>query len=259
MTTSAPIRHFSHRSTNDQVFALVTGGEDLRGQRILDVGAGEGYFSQRLGQYIREQCGVAPADILRACDRFPEAFQYPDVPCDPIDETGRLPYPDASFDTVIAVEVVEHVEDQFAFIRELYRVAKPRGRVFVTTPNLLNINSRLRYLHSGFWLLFDPLPLRTEEIVHLQGHVSPITYYYLAFLFYRAGFTRVGVRYDRRKRSATVLAALLAPFVLSGNWLFHFRLRRKAPERYRENAAILRDANSWDMLTRRSVIVEGVK
>jgi hypothetical protein len=160
---------------------------------------------------------------------------------------------------VLAIEVVEHVEDQFEFMRELYRVAKRGGRVFVTTPNLLNINSRLRYLHSGFWLLFDPLPLKSQQIVHLEGHISPITYYYLAYLFHRAGFSDVRVHFDRRKRSAVVLAALLAPFVAMGNALFHWRLRRKAPERYRENRALLRDANSWDMLTRRSIIVEGVK
>ncbi len=234
-------------------------GEDLRGRRVLDVGAGEGYFCRRLGEYVRARYGLAPAEILRACDRFPDLFRDLDVPCDPIAVGGSLPYDDASFDTVVAVEVVEHVEDQFDFVRELYRVAKPGGRVLVTTPNLLNVNSRLRYLHSGFWLLFDPLPLASEEIIHLEGHIHPVTYYYLAYMFHRAGFSRVRVHFDRRKRSAVLLAALVVPFVVLGNALFHWRLRRKAPGRYRENADLLRDTNSWDMLTRRSVIVEGVK
>lgn len=231
----------------------------MRGRRILDVGAGEGYFSQRLGQFVRTQYGVAPAEVVRACDRFPEAFLYRDVPCDPIDERGILPYDAGSFDFTVAIEVIEHVQDQFGFVRELHRVTRAGGRVLVTTPNLLNVNSRLRYLHSGFWLLFDPLPLKSQEIVHLQGHIHPVTYYYLAHLFHQAGFARVRVHFDRRKKSAVVLAALTAPFVVLGNALFRWRLRRKAPERYRENAELLRATNSWDMLTRRSVIVEGIK
>lgn len=258
MTVAQQVHHFSHQSTNDKVFALVT-GEDLVRRRILDVGAGEGYFCQQLGEHVRARYGIAPADVLRACDRFPDQFRVPDVPCDPIDERGALPYDAASFDTAVAIEVVEHVEDQFSFIRELYRVTKPGGRVLITTPNLLNVNSRLRYLHSGFWLLFDPLPLTTQQIVHLEGHIHPITYYYLAYLFRRAGFSRVRVHFDRRKRSAVFLAALVAPFVVVGNALFRWRLRRKAPARYRENRELLQDTNSWDMLTSRSVIVEGLK
>ncbi|MDP3910542.1 MAG: methyltransferase domain-containing protein [Gemmatimonadales bacterium] len=256
MTTE--IRALSHRSTNDQVFALVT-GDDLLGRRVLDVGAGEGYFSERLGQHIRARYGIPPGDVLRACDRFPALFRYPDVPCDPIDATGVLPYRDGSFDTVVAVEVVEHVEDHFRFIRELHRVVAPGGRVLVTTPNLLNVNSRLRYLHSGFWLLFDPLPLGSEDIIHTAGHINPITFYYLGYTFHRAGFSAVRLHFDRHKRSAALLAALAAPFILLGNALFRWRLRRRAPERYRENAELLRGNNSWGMLTSRSVIVEGIK
>ncbi|HXO86983.1 MAG TPA: class I SAM-dependent methyltransferase [Gemmatimonadales bacterium] len=258
MTVAQPIHHFSHSSTNDKVLALVTEGEDFRHRRILDVGAGEGFFCQEMAALARAR-GVAPGEILRACDRFPEQFRVPDVSCDPIEEGGGLPYDADRFDTTVAIEVVEHVEDQFSFIRELYRVTRPGGRVFVTTPNLLNVNSRLRYLHSGFWLLFDPLPLSSVQIIHLEGHVHPVTYYYLAYIFHRAGFAAVRVHFDRRKRSGVALAAVLAPFIVLGNLLFRARLRGKAPERYAENRALLADTNGWDMLTSRSIIVEGIK
>jgi len=258
MTVAQPIHHFSHRSTNDKVLALVTEGEDLRLRRILDVGAGEGFFCEEVAAIARQR-GVAPGEILRACDRFPEQFRVPDVPCDSIDEAGALPYEADRFDTTVAIEVVEHVEDQFSFIRELHRVTRPGGRVLVTTPNLLNMNSRLRYLHSGFWLLFDPLPLSSVQIIHLAGHIHPVTYYYLAYIFHRAGFSAVRVHFDRRKKSAVVLALLLAPFVVLANLLFRGRLRRKDAERYAENRPLLADTNGWDMLTSRSIIVEGVK
>ena len=135
----------------------------------------------------------------------------------------------------------------------------PGGRALVTTPNLLNINSRIRYLHSGFWLLFDPLPLRSHNPVHTAGHIGPITFYYLAYLFYRAGFATVNVHFDRRKRSAVVWTILLLPVLLLGHSGFRMRLARKVPETYRENGFLIDRINSWDMLTSRSIVLEGVK
>lgn len=53
---------------------------------------------------------------------------------------GYLPqalsvYPDASFDTVISFETLEHVEDPQALLREFHRVLTPGGRVIVSVPN----------------------------------------------------------------------------------------------------------------------------
>lgn len=251
------IRRLSHASTNDTVFRLLA-DRGFDGARILDVGAGEGYFSRLVGEHLKQR-GVSPASVLRACDLYPAMFRYPDVPCDGIDAAGRLPYPDGTFSAACAVEVVEHLEDQFHFVRELYRVVRPGGRVIVTTPNLLNVNSRLRYLANGFWLLFDPLSLRSTDPVHTAGHIHPISFYYLAYIFHRAGFRTVRVHFDRRKRSALAWTVLLAPLLLLGRLGLAARLKRKRPAVYAENAPLLAAQNGWGMLTSRSIVIEGVK
>jgi SAM-dependent methyltransferase len=248
---------FSHRRTNAKLLELVL-ADGLAGRRLVDVGAGEGLFTSWLGERLKAQ-GVVPATVLRACDLFPDQFRYPDVPCDPVDVGMRLPYPDAAFDVACSIEVVEHLEDQFHFIRELHRILRPGGRAFVTTPNLLNINSRLRFLRAGFWLLYDPLPLTTREPVHLSGHIHPITFYYLAYLFHRAGFSAVRLHFDRFKKSATALSILLAPVLVLGRLGFTWRLRRKQPAVYRENRHLVSPLNGWQMLRARTVIVEGIK
>ena len=262
MTVTPPatgsIKPISHATTNQRAFDLAT--RDLRpGQRIVDVGAGEGYFSQLVGQHVARVFGVAPDAMLSACDLYPEYFRYEGIRCDPTEQSGALRYPDASFDIAASVEVIEHIEDQFQFVRELHRVLRPGGRAIISTPNLLNINSRLRYLHSGFWLLFDPLSLSSRDPVHTSGHISPITYYYLAYLCRRAGFQRVEVHYDRHKTSAKVLASLLLPFIRLGNGGFRRRLSTKKPVVAAENADILDAMGSWEMLTSRSIVVEAFR
>ena len=46
-----------------------------------------------------------------------------------------LPYEDNSFDLVVSMDVIEHVPETHAWLRELLRVVRPGGHVFLTTPN----------------------------------------------------------------------------------------------------------------------------
>jgi SAM-dependent methyltransferase len=48
----------------------------------------------------------------------------------------RLPFPDAAFDAVVVVDMLEHVPDEVAFVSELARVTRPGGRLVVNTPHL---------------------------------------------------------------------------------------------------------------------------
>jgi len=247
------IRPISHRSTNDKVLELVM--PLIRpGVRLADIGAGEGFFSQLLGEHIRTRLGLQPRDVITASDIFPEYFRYPAVQCEKISSDGRLPYDDASIDIACSLEVVEHVEDQFAFARELHRILKPGGLAIISTPNVLNVNSRWRYLHSGFAVLFDPLLLSSADPVHTSGHIDPVSYYYLAYQLRRAGFASTSVEYDRFKTSARFLLLLCGPVIWIGNQLFRRRLNARKKDVASENASILRDLWSWRMLTSRSVI-----
>jgi ubiquinone/menaquinone biosynthesis C-methylase UbiE len=256
--TEAEIRPISHRSTNDKVLELVR--PLLKpGVRIADIGAGEGFFSQLVGQYVESKLGLQPSSLLSACDIFPEYFRYGAIKCGTIAPDGRLPYDDASIDIACSLEVVEHVEDQFAFARELFRVLRPGGTAIISTPNILNINSRWRNLHSGFAVLFDPLLLSSADPVHTSGHINPVSYYYLAYQLTRAGFGSTSVAYDRFKTSARFLVVLCAPVIWIGNQLLRRRLNARKPDVAAENASILDAMWSLDMLTARSIITIGNK
>lgn len=251
--TEAEIRPISHRSTNDKVLELVR-PLVKPGVRIADIGAGEGFFSQLVGQYVESKMGLPPSAILSACDIFPEYFRYSAIKCGTITPDGRLPYDDASIDVACSLEVVEHVEDQFAFARELFRVLRPGGRAIISTPNILNINSRWRNLHSGFAVLFDPLLLSSADPVHTSGHINPVSYYYLAYQLTRAGFASTSVAYDRFKTSAKFLVVICAPVIRIGNQLLRRRLNARKPNVAAENASILSAMWSLNMLTSRSII-----
>lgn len=246
-------KSWSSPATSDRVLATLA-HLDWSSARVADIGAGRGYFSRLLGEELRARHGVDPREHVFACDAVPASFEYEGVECHASLEDGRTPFADASFDAVVSIEVIEHVEDQFAFLRELARIAKPGATVVVTTPNVLNLNSRLRSLTCGFPLLYDPLPLVGDARV-CSGHIHPITPYFLAYTALRAGLVEPHLVYDRRKTSAALLAVLLWPALALGRAGLRRRLQRKKPAVLAENAALLREQESFDLWTSRTAVL----
>jgi 2-polyprenyl-3-methyl-5-hydroxy-6-metoxy-1,4-benzoquinol methylase len=245
---------WSSPKTSERAFELLE-GLDWKTARILDVGAGRGWFSKVLAERLRTELGLDPREHVFPCDAFPESFEVDELECVRTRPDGTLPFPDASFDAAVSIEVIEHVEDHLAFLREIARVVKPGGRVVVTTPNVLSMASRLRTLLWGFPELYDPLPLSDRDTRRLSGHIHPIAPYFLAHVALRAGLVDPSLHSDRTKRSSAVLTVALAP-ALGLAQLFHRgRLRRKRPEVLRENRTLIAAQGGWRMLTSRTTIL----
>ena len=102
------------------------------GARALDVGCGVGQVVGRLTEAGYEAYGVDVSEpsIARA-RRFSSRCQLYDG--------KHLPFPDAHFASVGALNVLEHVEEPEAFLRELVRVTELDGRVVVSSPNFLRV------------------------------------------------------------------------------------------------------------------------
>ncbi len=60
-----------------------------------------------------------------------------------IEPGAPLPYPDAAFDLVVSMDVIEHVVDPVPWTREALRVLRPHGVLFITTPNYGSLSLRL--------------------------------------------------------------------------------------------------------------------
>ncbi len=67
-----------------------------------------------------------------------------------------LPFKDRTFDVIISSQVIEHLENQFFYLREIHRALKPGGILILSLPNAYSLRNRLEFLFKGD--LVDYLP-----------------------------------------------------------------------------------------------------
>jgi ubiquinone/menaquinone biosynthesis C-methylase UbiE len=102
------------------------------GKRVLDAGCGTGYGSAELAQSAAEVTGV---DIAADAIEYASA-NYPIPGLRFLESTcTAVPFPAASFDLVVAFEVIEHLADYRTFIDECARLLTLDGLLIVSSPN----------------------------------------------------------------------------------------------------------------------------
>jgi SAM-dependent methyltransferase len=144
-------------------------------------------------------------------------------------------------------------------IREIHRVLKPGGLVIVSTPNVLNLRSRLHYLTCGFPNLFGPLAVGERDVHNTRGHINPVGLFYLVHALLEANFVDVRVNVDRYQRRS-LLAFFLLYLPIHIAWRYNYRRELK---KYRtitpQNYWVVRAINSRQVLLGRTLIVTARK
>jgi SAM-dependent methyltransferase len=138
--------------------------------RVLDAGCGEGVLVDEYAGRLR----ISGIDAHYTSDRVTTASLL------------ALPFPDASFDRALCLDVLEHLAyaDQPCALAELHRVLVPGGELLVSIPNLAHLQSRIQFLLRGRLI-------RTASEYKHPGDRPVREYLQLAE---RAGFTLVGRR-----------------------------------------------------------------
>lgn len=132
-----------------------------RSAQILDIAAGTGALARRLRKkgYAR----VAANDLDATAFAAPEvSFTRVDLNTAFSQDLGRQ-----RWDAILAVEIIEHLDNPLAFLRECGNMLKEGGYLLVTTPNILGSESLLQWLRRGHFLYFSPAWYRSLRHVSL--------------------------------------------------------------------------------------------
>jgi SAM-dependent methyltransferase len=201
--------------TQDKVLSLLA---SFPPGRVLDAPCGEGSVAQKM----------PPGYSVFCVDIDEKYFKLKGVPFKKVDLNGRLPFDDGSFDYVVSIEGIEHLENPFSCIREFARVLKKGGRLIITTPNIMTIKSRTRFFfygyHDFFRFITPDSDFRHGQPGYEHQHINPMTFTELRYALMKAGLEVVGIHTNRyvRAKKLGILYPLIRRLTIG-------RTRHRAP------------------------------
>jgi SAM-dependent methyltransferase len=153
------------------------------GGKILDMGAGEGALSARLSDLGFH---VTAADKDHDNFKCTQATFFR-VNFDSSEDFDQfVAQHEGEFDAVLSIEVIEHVQDQWDYVRRLMTMTKPGGLVLITTPNITSWISRLLFFFTGRFHQFGDNDLS-------YGHINPISPWELEFILKESGAAKIDI------------------------------------------------------------------
>lgn len=214
----------------------------------LDIGSGHG----DLINLLRNRFEINS----KACDYTNLLMKLEGVKVDVVDlNVDKLPYADSSFDLITCTEVIEHLEHYRETLREVCRVLNAGGTFVLSTPNILNLKSRIRFLIFGFYNLFGPLHFKESELHTSGGHINPVSLFFLVHSLVDAGFEKIDICVDRSQGTSKFWLLFLYVPIKLFSALTKIREVKKYKTINEFNEGYVAMINRLDILLGRTIIV----
>jgi len=182
-----------------------------QGAKILEISCSEGLNLKALQEAGYDMRGTN-------FTHYPEAPK--DIPIDEgVDLLKGLPYEDGTFDAVLLLDVIEHVSDHGKAINEVSRVLKTGGLSIIAAPNSMSLNSRFRFLFTGFLKVkrsFIGFDIPPDKSFAFHNHPP----YFPVFIYQLVSHGLEPIKLDAvvYKLKNILLWLLMIPFVYPATW-----------------------------------------
>lgn len=178
--------------------------------KIIDIGCGKGSLLKKISSFGYTN--------LSGCDytQFsgPHFFNFFQHDCN-----KSFPEDIGTFDVILCSEVIEHLENPWAFIRNLRSLLNKSGHIFLTTPNPESFLSILTLIAKGYFNAFGPRDY--------PAHITPISKYEARNMLNQAKIENIEFTYitNGRVPGTSLKWKSFLPFVsgkrFSDNYLIH--------------------------------------
>jgi SAM-dependent methyltransferase len=149
-------------------FVKAAGASVPPGALVLDAGAGDGMYASAF-----EHARYESADFLQVEGKVYAPVTY-------VCDLRELPVEDGRFDLVLCAQVLEHLPEPLAALKEFHRVLRPGGRLWLSCPLFFEEHDKpydfFRYTSFGLERLLDEAGYDDVALEWLEGYFGTLAY-----------------------------------------------------------------------------------
>lgn len=231
------------KNTHERVFDMI---KSNTAKTVVDIPSGSGAFIKRLKDNGFKN--VLAIDIENILEIEHKDFILGDM-------TKPMELPDKSYDILVCIDGIEHIDEQRFFVKEAYRVLKDEGEIVISTPNISSLRSRWKWFLTGHHHKCNsPLDETNPTPLH---HISMISFPELRYLLHSNGFTINKIQTNRIKSISLIYILFLPLIYLSTLWVYYTRGKKEGSSRI--NREIFRQIFTKEILFGETLIVKAIK
>lgn len=231
------------KNTHETVFEMIKDNTD---KVVADIPSGSGAFIQRLkDKGFKTLIAIDIENILEIKhDNFIQG-----------DMTKPLKISDESCDILVCIDGIEHIDEQFLFVREAYRILKNKGEIIISTPNISSLRSRWKWFTTGHHHKCNsPLDETNPNPLH---HIGMISFAELRYLLHSNGFQIEEVRTNNMKLISFTYSLFLPLVYLSTLWVYVKRGKKEMTSEI--NKSIFKQIFKKEILFGETLIIKAKK
>lgn len=199
----------------------------FNGKKVIDFPAGSGETTSVL---------IDVGANVNAYDLFPEFFKVKEINCNYCDlNEDILSIERNSADIVFCQEGIEHISDQLKVFKNFNQILKRNGKIYLTTPNLSNIKSKISFLFHESESFYKIMPVNEidsiwfgkDEKVYF-GHIFLINIYKIRILSLISGFKIKRIISTRVNYTSFLILIFIYPMIIFTSLLGFLRALKKS-------------------------------
>lgn len=222
--------------------------EDEPRGRLLELGTGGGNLAKQAKDKGFE---VVAQDINKDNFRYKDEIEFIQG-----DLNQGLHFDDRSFDYTVILETIEHLQNPYFVLSEINRILKVGGILVLSTPNILNLKSRFRFLFEGTYDYFREPPLEVFKHKFINVHIFAYKYPELEYILFDTNFEVEGVFTSFFEPQAKLLSLICLPIM---QLRAYFKCRRVKKKSNMDYNRIFKIILSPELLYGRHLIIKARK
>lgn len=199
----------------------------FNGKKVIDLPAGSGETTSAL---------IDVGANVNAYDLFPEFFKVKEINCNYCDlNEDILNIEKNSADIIFCQEGIEHISDQLKIFKNFNQILKRNGKIYLTTPNLSNIKSKISFLFHESESFYKIMPVNEIDSIWFGkdekiyfGHIFLINIYKIRILSLISGFKIKRIIPTRVNYTSFLILIFIYPIIIFVSLLGFLRALKKS-------------------------------